>query len=162
MVPPIVLVVGVLDVFGDSPEWFIGSPRILSIVYVVLAFPFMYRALDAGLRAIDIHTLTEAARGLGANWPTTLWRVILPNLRSAVLGGAFLTLALVLGEFTMANLMLFRTFPVYVNYIGETQAQGAAALSLMSFAITWLALLGIVAVGRQRGVRNTALTPAAR
>ena len=62
----------------------------------------MYRAIDTGLQAIDIRSLTEAAQSLGAGWPRIIVQVILPNLRVALLSGAFLTLAIVIGEFTIA------------------------------------------------------------
>jgi putative spermidine/putrescine transport system permease protein len=154
VVPPIVLVVGLLGSFRWTPTWFYGGYLILVAGYVVLAFPYVYRSLDAGLRAIDIHTLTEAAQSLGASWWTILFRVIVPNVRAALLSAAFLTLALVMGEFTMGVLMQFQTFAVYISYIGETRATGAAALSLMSFAITWVAMLGILLVGRRIGGRQ--------
>ena len=154
VVPPIVLVVGLLNLYRGAPELLVGSPHFLVTGYVILALPYVYRALDAGLRAIDVHTLTEAAQSLGAGWLTTMARVILPNLQGAVLSGAFLTLAIVMGEFTLANVMLFSVFSVYINYIGETQATPAAALTLVSFAVTWVAMLGILLVGRQLGGRQ--------
>jgi putative spermidine/putrescine transport system permease protein len=154
VVPPIVLVVGLLNLYREAPQFFVGTPQILVAGYVVLALPYIYRALDAGMRAIDIHTLTEAAQNLGAGWPVILWRVILPNLQMAVFSGAFLTLAIVMGEFTLANVLLFNTFSVYINYIGETHATPAAALTLISFAITWIAMLGILVLGRQLGGRQ--------
>jgi len=119
--------------------------------YVVLGFPFMFFALDNAFRAIDVHTLTEASQSLGAGWTRTLWKVILPNILTGALAGAFLTFALVMGEFTMASLALFNTFPTYINYIGQTKANPAAALTIISFGITWLALLGILLVGRRPG-----------
>lgn len=154
VVPPIVLVVGLLTVYRHAPEWFIGSPQILAAGYVVLALPYVYRTLDVGLRAIDVPTLTEAAQSLGAGWGRILLWVILPNLRVALVSGALLTLTIVMGEFTMANVMLFNTFPTYINYIGQTFATPAAALTLISFGITWLAMLGIVALERQIGGRQ--------
>lgn len=151
VVPPIVLVVGLLRTYQQTPEWFVGSSPILVAGYVILAFPYVYRALDSGLRAIDVHTLTEAAQSLGAGWGTTLLRIILPNLRAALLAAAFLTLAIVMGEYTLAGLMLFDAFSVYIAYVGETQATGASALTIISFAITWMAMLGILLVGRRVG-----------
>jgi putative spermidine/putrescine transport system permease protein len=121
---------------------------------VILALPYIYRSLDAGLRAIDVHTLTEAAQSLGAGWMAVLFRIILPNLQAAVLSSALLTLAIVMGEFTFANVLLFSTFSVYINYIGETRATPAAALTLLSFGITWIAMLGILVLGRQLGGRQ--------
>lgn len=151
VVPPIVLVVGLLDGFRNAPQSFIGTEQFLVPGYVVLSFPFMYFGLDTAFRAIDVHTLTEASQSLGSGWVRTLFRVILPNIRAGAIAGAFLTLALVMGEFTMANVALFYTFPVYINYIGSTQANPAAALTIISFGITWLAMIGILLVGRRPG-----------
>jgi putative spermidine/putrescine transport system permease protein len=155
VVPPIILVVGLLDVYKSSPEWFYAEPYgFLVAAYVILAFPYIYFSLDAGFRAIDVHTLTEASRNLGASWRTTLGRVILPNIRVAALSGAFLTLAIVMGEFTIASLSAFHTFPTYLQYVNESQAYPAAAATLMSFGITWLAMLSILLVGRRGGQRT--------
>jgi putative spermidine/putrescine transport system permease protein len=149
--PPIVLVVGLLNLYKGSPQWFYAKPYgFLVAGYVIIAFPYMFFALDAGFRAIDVHTLTEASQSLGATWRRTLMRVILPNVRVAALGGSFLTLAIVMGEFTMASLAAFHTFPTYIQYINETKAYPAAAVSLMSFGITWAAMLSLLLIGRGR------------
>ena len=151
VVPPIILVVGLFEVYRDTPDWFFTEPYgFLVAAYVILAFPYMYFSLDSGFRSIDVHTLTEASQSLGANWRTTLLRVILPNVRAAALAGAFLTLAIVMGEFTIASLAVFDTFPVYIQYINQTKTYPAAAVSLMSFGITWLAMLALLLVGRRR------------
>jgi putative spermidine/putrescine transport system permease protein len=151
VVPPIILVVGLLSLYKGAPSWFYDKPYgFLAFAYVILAFPYMYFSLDAGFRAIDVHTLTEASQNLGASWRTTLLRVILPNIRVAALGGSFLTLAIVMGEFTIASLATFKTFPTYIQFINETQPYEAAALSLISFLIVWAAMLGLLFVGRGR------------
>jgi putative spermidine/putrescine transport system permease protein len=161
VVPPIVMVVGLLKVYKGSPSWFYAQPwGFLAAAYVILAFPYMYFSLDAGFRSIDVHTLTEASQSLGARWTTTLVKVILPNIRAAALAGSFLTLAIVMGEFTIANLAAFHTFPLFLQYVNETQAYPAAALTLMSFGITWVAMLSLLLVGRKRGARGALITGA--
>ncbi len=151
VVPPIILVVGLLNLYKGAPSWFYDKPYgFLATTYVILAFPYMYFALDAGFRSIDLHTLTEASQSLGASWGTTLLRVILPNIRVAALGGSFLTLAIVMGEFTIASLSTFKTFPTYIQFVNETQPYEAAALSLLSFLIVWAAMLALLLVGRGR------------
>lgn len=152
VVPPIVLIVGLLYVYNVNwvPIWFLESTRFLVPGYVVLSFPFMFRALDVSFRSIDVHTLTEASQSLGASWRTTLTRVILPNIRVAALAGSFLTLAIVMGEFTIASLAAFKTFPTYIQLVNETQPYEAAALSLLSFLIVWAAMLALLFVGRGR------------
>lgn len=151
VVPPIVLVVGLLDLYKGAPSWFYAQPYgFLVAAYVILAFPYLYFSLDAGFRAIDVHTLTEASQSLGAGWTTTLWRVIVPNIKTAAIAGALLTLAIVMGEYTIASLAAFDTFPVYIQYVNQNKAYPAAAVSLLSFGITWAAMVALVVAGRGR------------
>jgi putative spermidine/putrescine transport system permease protein len=162
VIPPIVMVVGLLRTFKGTPDWFYAKPwGFLAAAYVILAFPYMFFSLDAGFRAIDVHTLTEASQSLGAKWTTTLFRVILPNIRAAALAASFLTLAIVMGEFTIANLSAFHTFPIFLQYANESQGFPAAALTLLSFLITWTAMLSLLLVGRKRAARG-AVVPAVR
>src|SRR2546421_11963333 len=162
VVPPIVMVVGLLQVFKGTPSWFYAQPwGFLAGAYVILAFPFMFFSLDAGFRSIDVHTLTEASHSLGARWGTTLLKVILPNIRSAALAASFLTLAVVMGEFTIANLAAFHTFPIFLQYVNESQGFPAASLTLLSFGITWAAMASLLVVGRKRG-QKAAIVAGAR
>jgi putative spermidine/putrescine transport system permease protein len=147
--PPIVLVVGLLDVFrGRAPVWFIDSPKFLVAAYVIICLPFVYRALDAGIRAVDIHTLTEAAQSLGASRSRTLFRVILPSLRNAVAISCLLCFVIVLGEYTIASIDLYETFPVYITFIGTSTAYQAAALSIISVILTFGVALVFVLLAR--------------
>ncbi|MGA3353859.1 MAG: ABC transporter permease subunit [Acidimicrobiales bacterium] len=148
VVPPIVLIVGLAPFLKVFSSWLFVRPEVLALIYVVFALPFMYRALDAGLRAIDLKTLTEAAESLGASLPRTLLRVILPNLRAAIIGGSLLTVAIAMGEFTVASLMGFTTFAVYTYQIGVSTAYEGVALSFISFLFVWGAMLALYLIGR--------------
>jgi putative spermidine/putrescine transport system permease protein len=147
VVPAIALVAGLSALF-TGPDWLVGSPFYLVIPYFFLALPFAYRALDVGLRTLDLTTLTEAGQSLGANMGQIIRLVVLPNLRAALIGSTLLTVAVVMGEFTFANVLLFRTFAVMINQIGQHEATEAAALSVVSFLITWMAMLGVLIAGR--------------
>jgi putative spermidine/putrescine transport system permease protein len=151
VIPPVVLIVGVLQV---APVSLKGTPYLLAFEYVILSMPFTYRALDAGLRALDLKTLTEAAGSLGAGWISTLWRVILPNLRTAMLSGVVLTVALVLGEYTMATLDSYTTFTVWMVTNDQTDAQVSVAASLFTLFVTWLFLMLITVIGTRQARRT--------
>jgi len=159
VIPAIVIVFGYLRLYTSS-SWlpFTSSARatdlLLVLAYVTLALPYMYRAVDTGLRAIDVRTLTEAAQSLGAGWPTILLRVILPNVRSGVLSGAFLTFAIVIGEFTMASLLDRPAFGPYLQNVGANRAYEPSALAIIAFAVTW-ACMGLINVFG-RGARDMA------
>lgn len=157
VIPPVVLVFGLIRVYSRPPLPFthteIGSSALLVFGYVVLSLPYMYRAVDTGLRSIDIRSLTEAAQSLGAGWPTILWRIILPNLRVALLSGAFLTLAIVLGEFTIANFLARPAFGPYLTLLSQSKAYEPAAVALISFGLTWLAMIAIAFIGQDTRTR---------
>jgi ABC-type spermidine/putrescine transport system permease subunit II len=169
VLPPIALVVGVRSVLSWAPDYFLNTPLaqaffalqkpelpwILVLVYVVLALPFVYRALDAGVRGSDLKTLTEAARNLGASWPRVLVSVVLPVLRTSVLNAAFLTFALVLGEYTVAAILGFETFPTWIVRISGSLPQLSVAVSVLSLVVTWMLLLLISALDRRRGTKET-------
>ena len=125
--------------------------------YVILALPYMYRTVDTGLGAIDARTLTEAAETLGATWPTILIRIIVPGIVPALLNGAFLTFAIVIGEFTLASLLDRPAFGPYLQLIGANRAYEPSALAIIAFAVTWLCmgLIGLVGRSRQGRVRTT-------
>ncbi len=113
------------------------------------ALPYMYRAVDTGLRTIDVQTLTEAATIMGANQLTVITQVIFPNIIVAVLSGAFLTFAIVIGEFTvLASLLNRPAFGVYMQNIGANRAYEPAALAIISFVLTWGAMGMIAFLGR--------------
>ena len=153
VIPPVVLIIGVLQITKVAPS-LQESPYLLALEYVILAMPFAYRSIDAGLRALDLKTVTEAASSLGAGWTTTLWRVILPNLTTALLSATVLTVALVLGEYTMATLDLFQTFPVWIVVNDQVSAQVSVAASLLALFVTWLVLMLITLIGTRRSRRR--------
>jgi putative spermidine/putrescine transport system permease protein len=152
VIPPVVMVFGLLRSYGGAPFYLtntdIGASALLVAAYIVLSFPYMYRAVDVGLRSIDIRSLTEAAQSLGAGWPRIILQVILPNLRVALLSGAFLTMAIVIGEYTIASFLFRPAFGPYLSHLGQNRAYEPAAVSLISFGLTWLALGVIGFIGR--------------
>jgi putative spermidine/putrescine transport system permease protein len=150
VVPPIALIAG-LGVFLRHFPWLIVRPEVLSLIYVVFALPFLYRALDAGVRALDLKTLVEAGESLGSSMPRILLQVIIPNLRAAIISGALLTVAIAMGEFTIASLLGFTTFSVYIYNVGTSTAYEGVALSFISLVITWAAMLTLFLLGRGRG-----------
>jgi putative spermidine/putrescine transport system permease protein len=114
-----------------------------------LALPYGYRALEVGLTTLDVKTLTEAGQSLGAGWGRIILTVLLPNLRSALIGAILLIFTTVMGEFTFASVLLFHTFAVFINDTGQNAITEAAALSLVSFLITWVFMLGVLFSGRK-------------
>jgi putative spermidine/putrescine transport system permease protein len=151
-IPAIVLVVGLGEIYNKIRHFSL-SALMLFWVYVILALPYAYRALAAGLSAIDVTTLSEAARSLGASWFTVMVRVIAPNMRAAILNALLLTAALVLGEFTIAYLLLYTNLQVELYSISRSTPNAgvlfSTSLAALLFAFVLLMILSFA--GRRRG-----------
>jgi putative spermidine/putrescine transport system permease protein len=154
-IPAIVLVVGLGPIYNKI-QHFELSTLMLFWIYVILALPYAYRALSAGLSAVDVTTLSEAARSLGASWFTVIFRVIVPNMRQAILNALLLTWALVLGEYTIAYLLLYSNLQVELYSISRN-TPNAGVLFSTSFAallFAFVLLLILSFVGRRRRGRG--------
>jgi putative spermidine/putrescine transport system permease protein len=153
-VPAIVLVVGLTPVYSWV-TYFLGESTIwLGFAYVILVLPYAFRSIDVGLRAIDVKTLSEAARSLGAGWGRVMARVVLPNLRTAVLSAAFLAVALTLGEFTIANLFSRTNLQVAMFLLGKSDSQISVAVGLAALVFAFLVLFVLSFVGGRRPSRK--------
>lgn len=74
--------------------------------YIILSMPYMYRAIDVGMRTIDVRTLTEAAQSISLRLDKILFDVIFPNLRIAILSGSLISFATVIGELIVGDFLL--------------------------------------------------------
>jgi putative spermidine/putrescine transport system permease protein len=161
-IPALVIVVGLRNVYLWVTYFLGESALTLTFVYVVLVLPFAYRAIDAALSSIDLQTLAEAARSLGAGWTTTILRVVVPNIWSGILSAAFISIAVVLGEYTIASLSGFETLQVQIVLIGKSDGPTsvAASLAVLLFGFVLLLILSLVTRGRRRVAAADPVVPA--
>jgi putative spermidine/putrescine transport system permease protein len=154
-IPPLVIVVGIANVYAWVSYFFGNSGLTLTFAYVVLVLPYSYRAIDAALSSINVVTLAEAGRSLGAGWTTVIVRVVLPNIWPGVTSAAFVTIALVLGEFTFTSLLNFPdTMPYVIAAIGKSDARTSVAAALASLIFATLLLLVFSLFTRRRSAKG--------
>lgn len=149
-VPPLVIVVGISNVYTWVNYLLGDSPQVLALAYVILVLPYSYRSIDSALQAIDVTTLAEAARSLGAGWLTVITRIVMPNIVSGVLGAAFIAIALVLGEYVFASLLHYDTMPVALVGIYKSETSTAIAGAFASIVLISLLLLGLSFFNRNK------------
>lgn len=149
-IPALVVVVGLKNVYLWVTYLLGESALTLTFVYIVVVLPFAYRAIDAALSAIDLRTLAEAARSLGAGWPTAIVRVVVPNIWPGILSAAFISAAVVLGEYTIASLIGFETLPVQIVATGKADGPTSVAASLASLLFGFVLLLILSLIVRRR------------
>ena len=145
VIPPIVQGVGYLY---SMPTQLKATPYALIFAYVILALPFSYRSLDAAFASLDIRTLYDASTSLGADFITVMRKVVIPNVLPGIFSAVFLTIALVLGEFAYASLLLWDTFPTVLAVAGMSGASTAVALSVLSLVGVWLLLNAITLLSK--------------
>ncbi|HTW05503.1 MAG TPA: ABC transporter permease subunit [Streptosporangiaceae bacterium] len=150
-IPAISLVVGLAPVYNKIRHYEL-SALMLFFAYVILALPYAYRALAAGLNAIDVKTLAEAARSLGARWFTVMFRVIAPNMWQAILNALLLSAALALGEFTIAYTLLYVNLQVELYSIDRNTPNASVifSTSLAALVFVFILLLIVSYAGRRR------------
>ena len=129
--------------FGDS-IW------TLAFAYGITVLPYAYRAIQSNLDAVDVVTLSEAGRTLSADWGRVLWFVLLPNLKRGVLAASFISVAVVLGEFTIASLLNRVNLQTALLQVGQSDPYVAIIFALLALLLAFLLLLSIGRLGRPR------------
>ncbi|MFM9920225.1 ABC transporter permease [Lacisediminihabitans sp. H27-G8] len=153
-VPAIVMVVGLAPVYSVVARLAGSSIWTLAFAYGVTVLPYAYRAIQSNLSAVDVVTLSEAARSLGAGWGSVLWRVILPNLRRGILAASFITAAVVLGEFTIASLLNRVNLQTALVQVSKSDPFVAVIFSLLALGFAFILLLFIGRLASDRRTRS--------
>ncbi len=152
VIPVVVLVFGLEELYRGS--FLMNSHNGLLVLMlganVVITFPYSYRPISTALQAINVKVLTEAAQSLGAGWVRILLQVILPNIWVGVLNGAFITFAIVMGEFAISSILGLPTFSVLMYNSSLNQVYQPAALAIISFGITWASIAILQYLGHRR------------
>jgi putative spermidine/putrescine transport system permease protein len=146
-VPAIVLVVGLAPVYSVVVSVFGGSIWTLAFAYGITVLPYAHRAIQANLDSVDVVTLSEAARSLGGGWLRVLWHALLPNLRRGILSAAFIAVAVVLGEFTIASLLNRVNLQTALLQVSQSDPYVAVIFSLLALALVFGLLLLIGRLG---------------
>jgi putative spermidine/putrescine transport system permease protein len=146
-VPTIVLVVGFVPVYQVVQSVLGSDPWTLSFAIGVIVLPYAYRPIQANLGVLNLTTLTEAARSLGASWPVAVWRVVLPNLRRGLLSACLLTISVVFGEFTIANFLAQNTFQTALLLLQQTDPYVATIFALAALLFVFVLLVVISTAG---------------
>ncbi len=112
-------------------------------------FPFMYLPVAATLRRLD-PAVEESARALGSDSAGVFFRVVLPQLRLAILGGGLLIGVHLLAEYGAFAMVRFDTFTVAIFQQFQVTFDGAAG-SMLAGVLVLLCLILLVAEATARG-----------
>lgn len=163
--PGIVMAHGVARFVGISPHTapLQATPTLLFLAHVAATFSFYLWATNGAMAAAHVAKLHEAAQACGASELCTLWRVILPNVRTGILTGSVLIFASSMNDLSMARIITgnaFETLPLWkLSQLREAAGNpnGLAVMSVLNFAMLFAvsAVMVLLSSGEQgsRGVR---------
>jgi iron(III) transport system permease protein len=133
------------------------------LVMTLSSYPLIYLPVAAALRRSD-PALEEAARSLGLSSARTFFRVVLPSIRSSILGGCLIVVLVLVSEYGAFEIVRFQTFTteVFTEFQVNPSAAGALSIPLVLIGVLVVIGEGLVPVPRssQRpGMRRTSLVP---
>lgn len=149
-IPAIVLVVGLAPIYLQIGRTLGTGAWTLAFAYGITVLPFAYRSIKASIDAVDLKTLAEAARSLGAGWLAVVVRALVPNLRQGLLAASLISVAVVLGEYTIASLLNRQVLQTALVVSNKIDPYASAMFTLLSLLFVFLLLLVIGRVARSR------------
>jgi putative spermidine/putrescine transport system permease protein len=155
-IPTVALVVGFIPAYQTVARIFGSTPYTLAFAIGIICLPYAFRPIASNLAAVEVTTLSEAARSLGASWFEVMWRVILPNLRRGILSAVLLTVAVVLGEYTIASFLSQTTFQTALLLIQQTDPYAGVISTVFALIFVFILLVLIGRLGTFRGGRSRA------
>ncbi len=143
-----------IPAFVNSYAWVGVVPSLHGLTAGVLIttlsyFPFMYLPVAATLRRLD-PTVEESARALGSDTVGVFFRVVLPQLRLAILGGSLLIGVHLLAEYGAFAMIRFTTFTVAIFQQFQVTFDGAAG-SMLAGVLVLLCLMLLIGEAAARG-----------
>ncbi len=154
-IPAIVIVVGLAPVYSVIARMFGSGVWTLAFAYGVIVLPYAYRSIQTNLAAVDVVTLSEAARSLGAGWPTILLRIVVPNIRRGLLAASFISVAVVLGEYTIAALLNRVNLQTSLVIVSKADPFVSIIFALLALVFAFVLLLAIGRIGRSPRQRSS-------
>jgi putative spermidine/putrescine transport system permease protein len=158
MIPAIVMVVGLAPTYAVVTQIFGSGAWTLAFAYGITVLPYAYRAIQSNVAAIDVVTLSEAGRSLGAGWTSVLTRILVPNLGRGILAASVLSVAVVLGEFTIASLLSRVNLQTSLLLVSQSDPFVAVIFALLALLFAFLLLFVVdrlVAAGRRRTAKGS-------
>lgn len=132
-----------------------------TVLALLFSYPFALLTIQAALDRLDPRQW-ESARGLGCNAWQAYRRVVWPQLRPAMAGGAMLVALYAVSDFGAVALMRFESlsYLIYLRYNSLFGREEAVFLSLLLIVVATVLVIGFIALGgaahRQLGSQRRA------
>lgn len=144
----VILSVSILSLYVGQKS--ILSNRLLMLMgaYCIVILPYIYQGIRNGMRAVNMPTLIEAAEMLGASKLYAFFKVVVPNIISAVVVSSLLAVGIIFGDYVLIRNLAGTSAPNMQIFLYQTMKSDSTKASavfviimMVTFIITALVLL---------------------
>ena len=122
-----------------------GSSSILSNrlvmlmgAYCIVILPYIYQGIRNGMRAVNMPTLIEAAEMLGASKIYAFFRVVVPNILSAIIVSSLLAVGIIFGDYVLIRNLAGTSAPNMQIFLYQTMKSDSTKASAVFVVIMFV------------------------
>lgn len=152
----IVLAIGILSLYSDSPAPFSDRTVLLTAAYCIMVLPYLYQGIRNSMNAVGTKRLMETAEILGAGKLYAFFHMIVPNILSGVVISMMLSFSMAFGDFAMVNTIggsYYETAQMYLYKTLSVSGQFSSAMIAVLF-LTVLLISGAVMFIRHKNTNS--------
>ena len=137
----VILSVSILALYVSNPTFL--SNRIIMLIgaYCIIILPYIYQGIRNGMRAVNMPVLLEAAEMLGASRIYAFFRVIVPNIISAIVVSSLLAVGIIFGDYVLVRNLASSAWPnvqIYLYQAMKSDSMKSSAVFVVIMAVTFL------------------------
>ncbi len=159
-IPPIVIAVGLIELYTFDNFSFVGTTFILVAAHLVITLPFMMKPIISSFDIINWKDLNEAADSLGSSFFYKIRKVLIPNILPGVISGSIMVFAMSLGEFQLALLLTGfknQTYPIMLREAFYMSTGFACAATSVIIFIAFLSIIIMLLIVKKMGGETVSL-----
>ena len=137
----VILSVSILTLYVMNPTFL--SNRIVMLIgaYCIIILPYIYQGIRNGMRAVNMPVLLEAAEMLGASRIYAFFRIIVPNIISAIIVSSLLAVGIIFGDYVLDRNLASSAWPnvqIYLYQSMKNDSVKASAVFVVIMAVTFI------------------------
>ena len=137
----VILSVSILSLYVANPT--VLSNRIIMLIgaYCIIILPYIYQGIRNGMRAVNMPVLLEAAEMLGASRIYAFFRVIVPNILSAIIVSSLLAVGIIFGDYVLVRNLASSAWPnvqIYLYQAMKSDSMKSSAVFVVIMAVTFI------------------------
>ena len=153
----VILSVSILSLYVNN-KTILGNRLVMLIgAYCIIILPHIYTGIRNGMRAVNMPVLLEAAEMLGSTKIYAFFRVIVPNIISAVIVSSLLAVGIIFGDYVLDRNLASSAFPnvqLYLYQAMKSDPMKSSAVFCVIMAVTFI-ISAIVLYIQSRGAKGS-------